>query len=496
MFKFVIGVCVSLAVGASLRSAELGEVVWEFATGEPVVSSPTIDSVGNVYFGSTDKYVYSLDANGQQRWRFQTTDWIESSPTLSNDDSVLYIGTWDDRILALNTSNGTLVWEFAMPSLVYASPAVAEDGTIYVGGSDGFFYAINPDGSLKWDFEVGGELDSSPAVDSAGNVYVGSVAGAVTAIDSNGQELWTWEVPAEIGAGSRDDGISSSPMITSTGLVFVGCQNYFVYALDATDGSLEWKHETGGIIEGSFVEGMGRSCLISGRDGYLYSFSWDGDLNWRTFIGANYYSTPCVDGMGRIYAGALNSGSEGVLKVLSSNGALIGETEFSGFIDSSPVLAPDGTLLVGNNNGTLYALEGGDKLASLGWSSFRGGPALQASLQGYEDLTGTPSEVRIFDYEFDESNGVVASYRIEGGGPIQIQINALGSSFTPSSGTTGYGLSLVGQSGEMAFAEAGQVIEGLSDGSIRGWLEPGEYEIEVSNETDDRDALFLELKVL
>ena len=36
--------------------------------------------------------------------------------------------------------------------LVYSSPAIGADGTIYVGSGGGKLYAINPDGTLKWAF--------------------------------------------------------------------------------------------------------------------------------------------------------------------------------------------------------------------------------------------------------------------------------------------------------------------------------------------------------
>lgn len=496
MLKSILGLVSVLALTFVSAAADLGEILWEFSTGNSVVSSPILDSAGNAYVGSLDGYIYSVDTEGNQRWRFQTADWVESSPALSHDESRIYVGTWDDRILAINTSDGSLAWEFAVASLVYASPAVAADGTVYVGASDGYLYAINPNGSLKWDVEVGGELDSSPAIDEKGNVYVGSSSGAVVSVNAAGEERWSWDVPSESGAGARETDVSSSPMITSTDLLFVGSKNFYVYALDTTDGSLVWKYETGGIIEGSLVEGMGRSCLVAGRDGYLYSFTWDGVLNWRTFIGSNYYSTPCVDGMGRIYAGALSSASNGVLTVLSSEGEILRKTPFSSFIDSSPVLSPGGKLLVGSNDGKLYALEGGDRLASLGWSAFRGDAAGRATLQGYTDLTAIQSEIVVGGYDFDETKSVVANYRIEGGGPIRVQIRGLGSSFGPSDSAIGYDLTLRGLLGEMASSAAGLEMGGSVDGSIKAWLEPGEYVIEMSNNTGDYEAVFLEVRPL
>lgn len=474
---------------------DFGRVLWEYEAGDSVTSSPVLDSEGNVYFGSLDGYVYSLNGDGAFRWRYRANEWVDSSPALSQDESVLYVGSWGDRLLALQTATGALSWAFETDSLVYASPAVAEDGTIYFGSSDGYLYALNPDGSLKWEFEVGGELDSSPAIGGNGNVYVGSSSGLVACLSPAGEELWSWEVPFEIGSLGREFGISSSPMLTSEGHVVFGCQNYYVYALDAASGSQRWKYQTGGILEGSAVEGMGRACLVVGRDGYLYSFSWDGDLNWRTFVGSNYYSTPCVDGMGRIYAGVLKGQTEGSLLTLDSEGRILWRTDFDSFVDSSPLLGPDGTVYVGNNDGRLYAIEGGDKLASLGWSSFRGGALQRRSLQGYEDLTGTPSELLVVSKEIAGTDRLAAEYVVQGGGPVAVEVRALGTGFEEAAGASAYAVSLMGASGEMAFAKALQPLEGDFDGRLRGWLEPGTYSVEARNESSDGDAFFLELRV-
>lgn len=474
-------------------AAEFGEVLWQFETDDSVTSSPGLDSAGNVYFGSLDGYVYSVDRNGVLRWRYDASDWVDSSPALSRDDSTVYVGSWDNAVLALSSNSGELLWKFATDSLVYASPAVAADGTIYVGSSDGQLYALAPGGALKWEFEVGGELDSSPAIDGDGNVYVGSDAGFVTCLDPAGVELWTWEVPTELNAVARDFGVLGSPMLTAAGDVIVGCQNHYVYSLDAATGAQRWKYETGAVVESSLVEGMGRSCVLGGRDGYLYSFSWDGALNWRVFAGGNYYSTPCVDGMGRIYTGVLRNAEEGSLLVYSSTGELLWKTDFGSFVDSSPVLAADGALLVGNNDGRLYAIEGGDKLASLGWSSFRGGADQRRSLQGYSDETATVSELQVESYQFAATDGALASYRVEGGGPLRVKISALGSGLKASGESGDYAISLFGSSGAMAFAGGFTAGQGSEDGSLEGWLEPGFYTIEAINQSEDRAALFIRI---
>ena len=47
---------------------------------------------------------------------------------------------------------------------------------------DSCLYAINPDGSLKWRYQTGYRVNSSPAVATDGTVYVGSLNGCLYAI--------------------------------------------------------------------------------------------------------------------------------------------------------------------------------------------------------------------------------------------------------------------------------------------------------------------------
>src|SRR5476651_897531 len=49
-------------------------------------------------------------------------------------------------------ADGLIKWGFATGSQVVSSPAIAADGTIYIGSLDGKLYAINPNGTKKWAF--------------------------------------------------------------------------------------------------------------------------------------------------------------------------------------------------------------------------------------------------------------------------------------------------------------------------------------------------------
>ena len=57
--------------------------------------------------------------------------------------------------------------------MLYSSPAVV-DGVVYVGSDDGNVYALNASSGAKlWNYTTGGDVYSSPAV-VGGVVYVGS----------------------------------------------------------------------------------------------------------------------------------------------------------------------------------------------------------------------------------------------------------------------------------------------------------------------------------
>ena len=88
-----------------------------------VYSSPAI-SGGVVYVGSEDNYIYALDAtNGTLRWKFKTGYSVYSSPAISG--GVVYAGNEDNYIYALDAAKGTLRWKFKTEDTVGSSPAVS-----------------------------------------------------------------------------------------------------------------------------------------------------------------------------------------------------------------------------------------------------------------------------------------------------------------------------------------------------------------------------------
>src|ERR1035437_8908520 len=73
-------------------------------------------------------------------WSYQTGGYVWSSPAVAN--GIVYFGSYDNNLYALNASTGVLLWKFVTGSYIFSSPAVA-NGVVYVGSSDNNLYALN-----------------------------------------------------------------------------------------------------------------------------------------------------------------------------------------------------------------------------------------------------------------------------------------------------------------------------------------------------------------
>src|ERR671927_117587 len=76
------------------------------------------------------------------KWKFKTERVVEawfSSPTVS--DGVLYVGSDDSYLYALNAQTGELKWKFKTGDVVYSSPSITA-GVVYFGSHYGYLYAV------------------------------------------------------------------------------------------------------------------------------------------------------------------------------------------------------------------------------------------------------------------------------------------------------------------------------------------------------------------
>jgi hypothetical protein len=97
-----------------------------------VYSSPAVVN-GVVYVGSRDHNVYALNAStGAKLWSYATGNWVESSPAVAK--GVVHVGSDDGNVYALDASTGAKLWSYTTGDWVEPSPAVA-NGVVYIGSA-------------------------------------------------------------------------------------------------------------------------------------------------------------------------------------------------------------------------------------------------------------------------------------------------------------------------------------------------------------------------
>jgi outer membrane protein assembly factor BamB len=120
-----------------------GNQIFEFTNAtDRIRSSPTVVD-GVVYVGSRDSTLYAIDAaTGNQIFEFtNASSRIQSSPTVV--DGVVYVGSFDNSLYAIDAATGNQIFEFTNATdRIRSSPTVV-DGVVYVGSDDSTLYAVD-----------------------------------------------------------------------------------------------------------------------------------------------------------------------------------------------------------------------------------------------------------------------------------------------------------------------------------------------------------------
>lgn len=334
-----------------------GTVLWTFAAGGAIHSSPAIVN-GTVYFGSTDHKFYALDAaTGNEKWKFETGSWVESSPAVV--DGVVYFGSNDGYLYALNAENGDKIWSFKTKYAIRSSPAISGD-VVYFGSDDGFLYALKSktgkqlwryktrglvqgspvvangivyvcagnalytldaySGRFRMHFETYYNSDSSPAIEGT-TVYFGNSDGILYAVSGNARS-WPWEFdirkwwinfwlwglapapPPQSGSLwgiDVGDGVRSSPAIAND-MIYIGVGNDLI-AVNTQSHKIIWSFNTGGLAVSSPVV-AGNTVFCGSKDGNIYAVSaTSGQQLWKIETGGPVESSAALVN-GILYVGS------------------------------------------------------------------------------------------------------------------------------------------------------------------------------------------------
>ena len=264
------------------------ELLWSYTTDGSVESTPAVAD-GVVYVGSADRHLYALDAaSGKLLWRYLTDNAAPFSPTVV--DGVVYFGSENNRMRALDASSGELLWTYKSEGrVVQAAPAVVDDA-VYFNTRGGSLHALDTtNGELLWRSVQRTSHVYAPAV-AKGIAYIGALDSHLYALDAaNGKQLWRFAISGRV----HDD------PVVSEGVLYFSANSYGqdsdrhnsrLYALDAVTGEQLWSSARYRLDAGPVV-GAGAVYVLSGYEMYALDAG-SGDLHphFRTDFIIDYRS--------------------------------------------------------------------------------------------------------------------------------------------------------------------------------------------------------------
>jgi len=309
----------------------LGLLSISCASSSPAGGWAGIAVEGNVlYTGSLDGKIISINAtDGQLLWLYQLVmasnaascgetlepSAIYGTPLVERD--MVYVGTYDGKVLALNmlARQENLIfpqkrygeWEWSCPTVNRGSNAIVADlvmsgSAIYVSCSNGKVYSLDKEfGDLNWESDtLSGRLWTSPVIHDD-IVLLSTFEGRLLTLSAESGEVLSWSFESPSGfvsrpviynqiiyVGSFDNRLyaieigASEPLwsfagkkwfwaapLVAEGRVYAGCLDGNVYAIESRTGKQLWRFDCKSPIVCSPVM-AGDLLVVAAESGDVY----------------------------------------------------------------------------------------------------------------------------------------------------------------------------------------------------------------------------------
>ena len=278
-------------------------------------------------------------ATGAIRWNTILDDDVYALPAVAGDGTI-YVPSYFSLVAIAPT--GAVLWTLPTGDQI-GGVSIGGDGTIYLSSYDENFYAVNPDGTIRWTLPFG-RSRGTPTIGADGTIYVRGDATGLTALGCGGGACGAC-VPSCAGKRCGPDGCGGLCGTCTAGdrceLLSRTCQPI------APPVPVDACGDTRGLQAGAPWPALGRCPTRIARSGLVGPHAKPA-VRWSFTTGTGLLTGPVVAADGTIYAAAANGKLYAVTPAgasrwtFSSNGG-------SPFV-GTPALGADGTI---------YAASGG-----------------------------------------------------------------------------------------------------------------------------------------
>lgn len=313
----------------------------------------------------------------------ETTVWSSPAAAVVDGRAVLFVGSYDRNLYALDLATGRELWRFTVGASLRSTPAVARVGgrsVVFFGADDRTFYAVDAHTHRKlwarevrpWQPTIGRATLTAPVVfdHPAGRavlfgywVYDRSLSNAVQQAGVRAYQAATGALLWERELGQSEPTQPSLARIEGRPWVFLATRDGNVQALDAITGQILWQHTCPSDVASSpvILPGEPPGLALGTRFGYVYALdARTGAERWRFRTAHWVDSTPAVAKVRDRPLLFVGSHDQSVYALDADSGRLVWRFATKGDVYSAPaVLRHQGQTLVAVASGDdhLYLLD-------------------------------------------------------------------------------------------------------------------------------------------
>ena len=228
-----------------------------------------------VYTGTLDGRVYALDIrNGNAIGNLKFLYAATSGLSVHHQTAIIALASGKESIVSYDVYDNKYYYIKPMTG-IETNPLIVDD-YIYLADQHNMFYSLNfKDGTTLWSYETAKPVRSSPSV-SGTSVYFGCDDGTIYSLNRfSGRANWTYKTGSAIYA---------APALDDQAL-YVGSTDSAFYAIQLKEGTLLWKYKIGDTVPGKFFSTAAvneNKVIVGATDGCVYAFNKkDGTLVWK-----------------------------------------------------------------------------------------------------------------------------------------------------------------------------------------------------------------------
>lgn len=330
---------------------------------------------------AADGFVFTLDTRaklsafeadtGKKVWTIDVSSEDEDEPVITGGiayaHSTIFVTNGYDEALAISPNNGEVLWRKTLPSPSRAAPSILS-GQVYVSTIDNRLVALNAsDGSSLWEYTGMGETAgllgaASPAINQDIVLAVFS-SGEITALRvENGSVAWSDNLSnvRTLGGGLESMSDITAMPVSDQGIAIAMSFGGKLVAIDERSGNRIWQREIGGSQTPWIA---GNTMYVLSSENQLIGISLiDGAIFWITeldrFEDEDDMDDPVQWGAPILADGRLilTSSHGQLIEVNPHNGEIMNKTKTKNNVQISPIVA-NNTLYLLSENGSLIAYQ-------------------------------------------------------------------------------------------------------------------------------------------